>query len=65
MTVALAIALVTFGLLFTIRPDFSWTLSNFWKFEDRAEPSNLSLALYRVQGILLVLAGLVVWAVWL
>ncbi len=51
-------ALGALGLLGLVSPHSSWQLSNFWRFEGAAEPSDFSLLMYRLQGALFVLVAL-------
>ncbi|WP_373446987.1 DUF6199 family natural product biosynthesis protein [Saccharibacillus sp. O23] len=49
---------VVLGLVGTISPRASWVLSNWWKVEGDAQPSSISLVLYRIGGIVFLLVGI-------
>lgn len=54
----LGILLLIFGVLEAASPRTFWWLSHGWRFKD-AEPSEAALALGRVGGIIMVLAGII------
>ncbi|TDQ38378.1 DUF6199 family natural product biosynthesis protein [Aureibacillus halotolerans] len=56
----IAIFLTVSGVVFFINPKISWTLSNFWRFRGDAEPSEGALTIYRLQGAVYFIAGIVV-----
>lgn len=47
------------SLISIISPKVSWYMSNWWRFQENAEPSDLSLSLYRIIGVLSLLAVLI------
>lgn len=49
---------VVLGLVSIVSPKISWWLSNGWKFSGGAEPSSLSLWIYRIGGVVLLLAAI-------
>lgn len=53
----LGILLIAVGLWNAIRPDMAWYVARGWHYKN-AEPSELSLAMYRIGGVALVLIGL-------
>ncbi|MGB8454502.1 MAG: DUF6199 family natural product biosynthesis protein [Anaerocolumna sp.] len=46
------------GIIGTISPRVSWYLSNWWRLENKTEPSDASLVIYRVGGIVFLLVAL-------
>ena len=54
----LALFLLAVGAFETITPRTAWMLGYGWRFKD-AEPSELALAVNRVVGVLLILAGII------
>lgn len=46
------------GIIGTISPRASWYLSNWWRFENKTEPSDASLVIYRIGGIVFLLVAL-------
>jgi|GEM_PF-3058074 len=60
MFLFIAVVLAALGIVFVIYPKASWTMSNFWRFEGAAEPSDASLVLYRLQGAGYVIGALLV-----
>lgn len=46
------------GIIGIISPQASWYLSNWWRFENKAEPSDTSLVFYRIGGIVFFLVAL-------
>ncbi len=55
------ILLLILGVIFTIFPKVSWYISNFWKFQDNAQPSSTSLIIYRIGGIVWIIIGIVLY----
>ncbi|WP_371871201.1 DUF6199 family natural product biosynthesis protein [Insulibacter thermoxylanivorax] len=55
------IVFIGIGLLSLISPRSSWFLSNWWRFSGDAEPSDFSLILYRIGGIILLIVGIVLF----
>lgn len=54
------------GLIGVISPRASWYLSNWWRVQDDAEPSRVSLYLYRISGVLfLIVAAVLVYTVYI
>lgn len=56
--VILFVLLVAFGLLMVLKPGIVWQLTESWKSDDAAEPSELYLFATRLGGILCTLAGI-------
>jgi hypothetical protein len=46
------------GILGILSPRTSWYLSNWWRFEYKADPSNASLLIYRIGGIIFLLVAI-------
>jgi uncharacterized protein DUF6199 len=46
------IIILIVSLISIISPKNSWYMSNWWRFQENAEPSDFSLKLYRIIGIL-------------
>lgn len=47
------------GMLSLVSPRISWFLSNWWRFDGDAEPSEASLVIYRIGGIIFLIVGIV------
>ncbi|WFR55296.1 hypothetical protein QA584_16990 [Anaerocolumna sp. AGMB13025] len=54
------IIFVIFGMIGTLSPRTSWYLSNWWRFENKTDPSKASLFIYRISGIIFLLAALLI-----
>jgi hypothetical protein len=48
------------GLLSIISPRTSWYMSNWWRFQGNIEPSDASLILQRIGGILFIIVAVIV-----
>lgn len=48
------------GIIGIISPQASWYLSNWWRFENKAETSDTSLVFYRIGGIVFFFGGFII-----
>ncbi|MBP1994564.1 DUF6199 family natural product biosynthesis protein [Paenibacillus eucommiae] len=55
------IVLSLLGLIGIISPKASWYISNWWKFDGDAEPSRVSLLLYRMGGIVFLIISFIMY----
>jgi hypothetical protein len=56
--IILAILLTLFGLLMLFQPTVIWTLTESWKSNDAAEPSDMYILSTRFGGLMCTLAGI-------
>ncbi|KOP65988.1 hypothetical protein AMS62_12630 [Bacillus sp. FJAT-18019] len=45
------------GLISVISPTTSWLLSNWWRFNGDADPSELSLVIHRIGGVIMLIVA--------
>lgn len=45
------------GIIGTISPRASWYLSNWWRFDNKAEPGDAAFVIYRISGIILIVVA--------
>jgi hypothetical protein len=58
LMIILAILLTLFGILMFVRPSAIWLMTESWKSNDEAEPSDMYIWSTRFGGIMCFLAGL-------
>ncbi|GAA0381432.1 DUF6199 family natural product biosynthesis protein [Bacillus horti] len=52
------IVLFVLGLIGAIYPKASWFISNWWRFQGEAEPSQVSLFVHRITGLVFLVVSI-------
>jgi hypothetical protein len=55
--ILMGVFLIIMGVLMMIKPSLIWLITESWKSDDGAEPSNLYIRSTRFGGIMMTLAG--------